>query len=93
MYKIEKNIPIPLTNYKKAIGSKYPFLQLKIGDSFFIKCDDNEKRAKQTTLIALSGRLSKEYKMKFTTRKVDGGVRVWRIKWQRKALSDIGGKI
>ena len=67
-YKIERNIPIPPRRYGK--NDKYLFLlQMEIGDSVLA-----ETRQLAT---AMSGRL-KGAGYKFATRKVEGGVRVWR---------------
>jgi len=63
-----KRVPIPSSRYK------YPWQRMKIGDSFFVK----GKTAQQFGgHIAHAG---KHYHMTFTTRTVNGGLRVWRVK-------------
>ena len=64
---IEKNIPI------QRGREKYPFLKMEIGDSFVFS--GNRK-----VIGAAASWYGSRYKMKFTTRSVDGGVRVWRVK-------------
>jgi hypothetical protein len=64
-YKIEKSIPLPTKN-----PSLYPLLEMKIGDSFF-----GADASIQNSVL----NYAKYYKVRVTTRKVDGGIRVWRI--------------
>jgi hypothetical protein len=68
--KIEKNIPMPLSTRG---GSKYPFLRMDVGDSVFI--------AGMTPAGAgsITGHARRKAGFKFTSRAVEGGVRVWRI--------------
>lgn len=70
-FTIDKDIPVP-----KQVGTgrknKYPFDALEVGDSFFVK------DAKVKTLSRTCGSHGKRLSRKFTSRTVDGGVRVWR---------------
>jgi hypothetical protein len=68
-YPIEKNVPIP---YAKIEGSRFPFAEMAVGDSVFIP---GPKRVFTSSLARV--RYAKGYR--FTTRTVDGGIRVWRI--------------
>ena len=73
--KIEKRIPIP----KVAKGCKsavYPFLEMKVGDSFLVKGYTSSRMSSAATAWARY----RKSKMKFTVRGVAGGARVWRIK-------------
>lgn len=74
MIAVEKGIPLPGRKHHK-----YPFDEMDVGDSFFIpaKSADDAARAQVSALGAMRARrlLDKD----FTTRRVDGGVRVWRI--------------
>jgi hypothetical protein len=71
--KIEKGIKIP-----ERIGtlrhSRYPYRQLKVGESFFVK---DVKGAKLNGSIAYWQRT---LNIKLVWRTVDGGVRVWRTR-------------
>jgi len=75
-YKIEHNIPIPVSR------SKYPFDEMEVGDSFFVKCEKKDKAKKQGILFSCANQNAKRRKSErtFSTRQVDGGIRVWRIK-------------
>lgn len=79
-YKIEKNIPVP----KKRTGGvvKYPFSEMKVGDSFL--ADKNYSRklmARYSNAARNYARQSKENNhFKFTIRKTEEGIRIWRIK-------------
>jgi hypothetical protein len=70
-FPIEKGIPIPSVRGGKI--EKYPWSQLAVGDSFFVPPG-----------MRISGyrgyRSRKGDGKKFTTRKMDGGIRVWRVK-------------
>jgi len=80
---IEPNVPLP--NIPRGAPSspiRYPWTDMKIGDSFFIPLVGK-------TLISIRSGLQidlKKYctqtgvKIKITTRSIDNGIRVWRIK-------------
>jgi hypothetical protein len=68
MFVIEKNIPM-------TIGKKlYPFDLMEVGDSFFVP--GTTPKAMTYPLAAYQKRNAST---KFTTRSVDGGVRLWRV--------------
>ena len=69
--KIEKGIPVSRKGHSSA---RYPFATMEIGDSFFVV-------EKQTKLSSLATGFARRNggQQKFTTRQVEGGVRVWRI--------------
>jgi hypothetical protein len=71
-FKIDKNIPIP----KRIYDSEYPYPidNLNVGDSFFIE----ERTSTQVSHIISRG--NKMLGKRFTSRTMDGGVRIWRIK-------------
>lgn len=66
-YKIEKDVPIPPKNAGR--GSKYPFPEMEVGDSILVEL-------KQSSAATLTRAIPD---MKFATRKVEGGTRIWRI--------------
>jgi len=70
MFEIEKFVPIPAGYVKKK---KYPFAEMEIGDSIFFA----EPAVKKARSYAHA--FGASHGMKFTTRLVDGGVRIWRI--------------
>jgi hypothetical protein len=73
--KIDKGIPLPSRgeSNRRGAGSKYPWRSMEVGDSFLIPSDDPKK---------LQRRMYQNYRrykpMKFETRMVEGGVRIWR---------------
>lgn len=73
-FKIEKNVPPPAP---RCYLGKYPFKDMKVGDSFFVPEGSNHNLASMRQKAYLAG---KHHGMKFSTRYADGGVRVWRIK-------------
>lgn len=75
-YKIDKGIPIPLS---RSGGQKTQDLVMlmEVGDSIFVP--DVTSSATASSRLGLSWRAAK-YQRQFTCRKVEGGVRVWRVK-------------
>lgn len=75
---IEKDVPIPADDSRRV--SKYPFRDMEVGDSFFVACE-NGNPAKAAIAVRSSAIIWGKRKghRKFTTRIVEGGVRVWRI--------------
>jgi hypothetical protein len=73
MYKIETGIAIPsATRYKGGRKPKYPFAELKVGESFLVPNKTTDKFGATVTLAR------KRTGMNFATRNVEGGVRIWR---------------
>lgn len=79
--KIDKNVPIPK---KKGAGrkEKYPFSKMEITDSFLIKCSSENLFKVQNTLNTSAHRYAGRCTptKKFKTARMDGGIRVWRVK-------------
>ena len=71
MYQIETGIPIPAR--KREWSVKYPWHQLEIDQSFFIK--GGKLKSIQSSASQQKARTGKKY----TVRQIDGGVRVWRV--------------
>jgi hypothetical protein len=76
MYKIDKNIPIPKGIHGGGPPCKYPFDDMEVGDSFLIPCTREEKGNIQSAVNASMKRVPH---MRFTTKYVTKGIRVWRI--------------
>jgi hypothetical protein len=75
MIAIDKNVPLPQRTWGGPGGRppKYPWAEMEVGDSFFVLNATTDNLSAAGTMAAKrSGR-------KFTTRKENGGVRVWRI--------------
>lgn len=71
--KIEKGIQMPPNQSGRR--RKYPFLnEMGVGDSFFVQ------GMSQAAMSSCTRWASIKTGFKFATRRVDGGVRVWRIK-------------
>jgi hypothetical protein len=70
MIQIDKDVPMP----KEVRYNKYPWLEMAVGDSFFIP--DGTKNYPSR----VAGYATKRHAPKrFTARRVEGGTRVWRI--------------
>jgi hypothetical protein len=85
-FKIEEGIPVPKKR-NEGRGYEYPWDIMKVGDSFFVKMDvenmtKKEKNKKQSSISTCGRTYFKLHKLNrvITTRNVEGGVRVWRIK-------------
>ena len=74
MLDIEKGIPLPDKN------TQYPFNAMEVGDSFLVKCAVNEMPRVKNSLFSAIRKFSIKHKSKskFASRRVDGGIRVWR---------------
>lgn len=71
-YAVEKGIAQP-RNGRKGAEEVYPWTRMDVGDSFFVP------NGKQSIISNCAGAAKKRGRGTFTTRAVDGGVRVWRI--------------
>ena len=71
MYAIEKDVPISSTVGRPP---KYPLRAMQPGDSFFVPLGD-----RKSISVSVS-RIAKETGAIYRVRRVDGGVRVWRVK-------------
>ena len=81
-FKIEKNIKRPQQYMGRGRKLKYPFHDMKVGDSFFIPVADQNNIQKVGSIVrnaANMARMRNKTIGRFSTRAVDGGVRVWRI--------------
>lgn len=66
-YKVDKNVPLPKTR------SVYPLLEP--GESFFVKCTEEDKQKRRWTINSSYSRREGKYAL----RTVEGGLRIWRI--------------
>jgi len=71
MAKIEKGIPV------EGLRARYNFWEMKVGDSMFFK---DEPKASQSNPAQAARSFGMCNGLKFTSRKVGNGVRIWRIK-------------
>jgi len=74
---IDKNVDIPTRNKRR--GKKiYPFGTMDVGDSFFVECTKDDLSRTQCLILASCRPGRFDGKM-FTTRRVEGGIRCWRL--------------
>lgn len=71
MFEVEKNIPVP--NARR----QYPWRRMEVGDSFFLSGDF--PAAKRSVIACSAASFGKRSGKKFITRRVEGGLRVWRV--------------
>ena len=69
---IEKNIPIP-----KIV--KYPFNQMQVGDSVFIKNGKPQGKEAIAARVLANYRRGQGFACKFHIARVEGGIRIWRV--------------
>lgn len=72
-YQIEKNVPLPKRR-------KYPFPEMVAGDSFFVPASVKEVDKIRRRVSVVANGHHKNSRKRFTLRKVEGGIRVWRVK-------------
>ena len=71
-FKIEKGVPIPL---KKSRLTKYPWKEMKVGNSFFVAASTPGR------ISSVCASRAKTHPGEcYATRKEGDGVRVWRVK-------------
>ena len=77
-YKVDKNVPL---ERKKKVHTRFPFDKMKVGDSFYIPKKDQLQSAAVASVYAAANSYNKTFstRIKISTRKDDGGLRVWRI--------------
>lgn len=71
MIKIDKDIPFPERMNKGK--SMYPFAAMKIGDSFLVPFENRNRVS--VAMVTANRKIGK----KFASKKVEDGIRVWRI--------------
>jgi hypothetical protein len=80
MIEIESGIPIPA---KKGSRLKrrgtYPFVELEVGQSFFVPDKPGKTNRQQLMAINSAGHhITKKTGHRFICRTVEGGIRIWR---------------
>ncbi len=73
---IEKGVPIPKINISKR--RKYPFMLLKVGDSFCVKANGEAFKKTEATLRSSALYYQGVSTHRFSVKRVDGGIRCWR---------------
>ena len=73
MIKVETGIAMP--EEKRVTKLVYPYEGMNVGDSFFV---EGEGKNLLAMVCNRNGSAGKKLGKKFTARKVEGGVRVWR---------------
>lgn len=73
-FAIEKGIPAPRFRPKPGQPGIYPWRQMAVGDSFFVRYDERPTSAVRAAYAqARDGR-------QFVSKKVQDGVRIWRVR-------------
>lgn len=80
--KIEKNVPIP-TKRSGRIAA-LPFDAMQPGDSIFIRCKDAKEKSRAIGRMSMYAR---KHGVKFKTRTVEGGIRIWLVSREDKQAS------
>jgi hypothetical protein len=77
MIEIESGIPLPSEPRGRKI--KYPIAALQVGQSFLVACAPEDSRKQIKSVGSLCGLHTKKTGHRFTSRTVEGGIRVWRL--------------
>ena len=78
-FRIENGVPMPPPRTRANL---YPFLDMMPSQSFLVPCkpDEQKRLASRLSSAAWSFSLKESKgKFKFVTRRVEGGVRCWRL--------------
>jgi hypothetical protein len=84
MFTVEKGIPVPeqaKSPGRRKGGLAEALRNMEVGDSVFIPCKDKDMRyrLKATSASGTNMKREKGFTSTFTTRQVEGGVRIWRV--------------
>lgn len=77
-FAIEKDVPIPPKKSGLSPRHDYPIGQLEPGASLFIPCEGDEVKRVRNRLFCETQQFRKT--RQFTSRRVRGGIRIWRVK-------------
>ncbi len=76
---LEVGVPIPPDG--RMTRTIYPWNDMRPGDSFFVPLPDGpEGKTRRTSISRLACYTARKLDRYFTTRNVEGGVRVWRVR-------------
>lgn len=76
-FKVESGIAIP--GVEKQTKNRYPWAEMKLGDSFFVPAK-NQSAAMKRVKAAVKYYRASNRGFRILCRRVDGGIRVWRVK-------------
>lgn len=71
--RIEKNVPVPAP--APVQRRQYPYADMEVGDSVFIPYEGSTQNSTEAAYARVYG---SRHSKRFTVRKVEGGLRVWR---------------
>ena len=71
---VDRDIPKPKSTGKRGRPPKYPFSKMEVGDSAFFP---GEKTLSNTYMAAAN--IGNRKGWKFSSRAVEGGIRIWRV--------------
>lgn len=75
MYRVETGVPLPSPGQGRK---KYPWTKLELMQSFVVECGEWEIESLMNSLTSCRANAQRGGK-KFALRRVEGGVRVWRV--------------
>lgn len=75
-YKINKTVPVP-EDFGSGAKMKYPLRRMEVGDSFFVPIGPGETEDRLVSRISSACYRIRPHR--FTTKRVKGGARCWRI--------------
>lgn len=75
--KIETNVPIPAG---RVNSKKFPFVGMKVGDSFLVPLDGKERATLQSNVLIYAKKFSEknQNEWKWKTARDGNGIRIWR---------------
>jgi len=81
MVTLETGVKVPVKKRAPNVNVKYPFAEMSVGQSFFEACTRTQEKGVRAKLRQAATVFTKKmhFAVGFTTRIVDGGVRVWRM--------------
>lgn len=80
-FKVEQGIELPPKPEPGRRAYKYPWDEMKVGDSFFVPAEEGRARKMGQQIIGGGHTRARRQNQRrvFTFRQVEGGVRIWRV--------------
>lgn len=74
MIAIEKGVEMP--EGRVRVKRKYPYGEMEVGDSFVV---ENDSPSRMVNVCGMNRKMGLKLKRRFTARKQEDGIRVWRV--------------
>lgn len=78
-FPIRKGVPLPHSSGNTTKQERYPWREMDVGDSFVVPFRGGDVAKQQASVATVAKHASKRHGHKYTTRRLEGGIGVWRV--------------